>query len=113
MLAFDDLSESALRAVVADIIRPEKRPRVEDELHSTIDEIKALEAKKRTRRSTEYVPRGPTGRMAEEFFIARFCAGSTPFEGDLKDRRTMESGLFEISRQLSRTLVEIKVVAIS
>lgn len=112
MLAFDDLSESALRAVVADIIRPEKRPRVEDELHSTIDEIKALEAKKRTRRSTEYVPRGPTGRMAEEFFIARFCAGLTPFEGDLKDRRDDGVGFdFEIVKASNRTLVEIKGVA--
>ena len=112
MLAFDDLSESALRAVVLDIIKPEARPKIETELHFTIEEIRDLEKKKKTRENTEYIPRGPTGRMAEEFFISKFRAGSTPFDGTLRDRRDDGVGFdFEITKAASRSLVEIKGIA--
>ena len=83
MDAFDNLSESALRAVVLDIIKPEARPKIEFELHSALKEIKDTEDQKETRKNITYVPRGPTGRMAEEFFISRFQAGLTPFSGTL------------------------------
>lgn len=112
MLAFDDLSEKALRAVVLDIINPEVRPKIETELYFTIEEIRDLENKKKSRKSTEYIPRGPTGRMAEEFFISKFLEGSTPFDGTLQDRRDDGVGFdFEIIKAVSRNLVEIKGIA--
>ncbi len=112
MLTFDDLSESALRAVVLDIITPEARPKIETELHSTLLEIKNLEKKKMIGKSTEYVPRGPTGRMAEEFFITRFHAGLTPFDGILTDRRDYGAGFdFEVVNKSDSILIEIKGIA--
>ena len=112
MLAFDDLSESALRAVVIDIIKPEARPKIETELDSTLKEIRDLESKRRMRRNVEFTPRGPTGRMAEEFFISRFIAGLTPFQGNLTDRRDEGVGYdFEIINETGHTLVEVKGMA--
>jgi hypothetical protein len=109
MLTFDDLSEQALRAVVLDIIKPESRPKIEAELHPALKEIRDLEEKKKPKKKVDYIPRGPTGRMAEEFFISSFLAGSTPFEGTLKDRRDDGVGFdFEIIKAASQTLVEIK-----
>lgn len=50
--------------------------------------------------------------MAEEYFIASFRAGSTPFVGTLMDRRDDEVGFdFEITTTTGRALVEIKGVA--
>lgn len=110
MLAFDNLSESALRVVVLDIIRPEARPKIETELHSTIKEIR--DSEKKARKDIEYIPRGPTGRMAEEFFISKFHAGLTPFDGTLKDCRDNGVGFdFEIIKAAQRILVEIKGIA--
>lgn len=112
MLAFDDLSEQALRAVVLDIVAPETRTQIEAELHPTLSEIENLAKTKRTKRNVEYVPRGPTGRMAEEFFVSSFLAGSTPFEGTLEDQRDHGVGFdFAIIRTASRSLVEIKGLA--
>jgi len=111
MAAFDNLSESALRAVVSDIIKPEGRLKIETELGSALREIK-IEEKKKTKRNIEFVSRGPTGRMAEEYFISRFRAGLTPFEGILKDRRDDGVGFdFEITKQKKRAIVEIKGMA--
>ena len=112
MLAFDDLSESALRAVILDIIAPEMRPKIKAELQPTLGEVREWEEKKKKRENVEYTPRGPTGRMAEEFFVSKFTAGLTPFEGVLKDRRDEGVGFdFEIVTGVDRTLVEIKGIA--
>jgi hypothetical protein len=111
MTAFDDLSESALRAIVQDIIQPTARPRVETELQSTLQDIRD-ENKRKAKRESDYVPRGPTGRMAEQFFMARFQAGLTPFDGDLRDRRDDGVGFdFEIDDREKCTRVEVKGLA--
>lgn len=107
--AFNDLSESAVRAVALDIIKPEARPKVEAELHAVLKEIKVSDDRKRTNKKVEYVARGPTGRMAEEFFISRFNAGQTPFNGILRDCRDEGVGFdFEITAQGEPTVVEVK-----
>lgn len=112
MAAFDDLSEDALRAVVLDIIRPKERLKVETELRSVLKEIKVSDNRKRTKKKAEYVARGPTGRMAEEFFVFRFHAGLTPFSGALRDCRDNGVGFdFEIIARKKRTLVEVKGLA--
>ncbi|MEK7324047.1 MAG: DUF3883 domain-containing protein, partial [Chloroflexota bacterium] len=80
--------------------------------HSVLTEIKATEDKRVTRKKAEYVARGPTGRMAEEFFISRFNAGLTPFTGVLKDRRDDGVGFdFEVSTRRHQALIEIKGLA--
>jgi hypothetical protein len=112
MLAFDDLSESALRAVVIDIITPGARDKVQTELHSTLQEIKDFEKTTRSSKGREYVPRGPTGRMAEEFFLARFHAGLTPFHTVVGDRRDDGVGYdFEVMKDSDHILLEIKGIA--
>lgn len=112
MLAFDDLSESALRAVVLDIITPEARPKVETELHSVLKEIEAVERTKASYTNKDYVPRGFTGRMAEEFFVSRFYAGLTPFAGTLRDCRDDGGGYdFAIGDDVGYSLLEIKGIA--
>ncbi|MBN1318241.1 MAG: DUF3883 domain-containing protein [Anaerolineales bacterium] len=112
ILAFDDLSEDALRVVVQDIIMPEARQSIKDELVATLEEIKNIDKKKKQRKSIEYIPRGVTGRMAEDFFIYRFNAGLTPFVGLLKDCRDEGVGFdFEIIRDKSRACIEIKGLA--
>ncbi len=112
MATFDSLSEDALRAIVLDILGSEARSKVETQLHSVLKEIKASDDKKNVSKKVEYVARGITGRMAEEFFVARFNAGLTPFSGVLKDRRDEGVGFdFEVLRQGERALVEIKGLA--
>src|SRR5207245_5425751 len=72
-------------------------------------EIKGSDDKKRSKKPAEYVARGPTGRLAEEFFISRFQAGLTPFSGVLKDWRDDGVGFdFEVLTQGQRKLVEVK-----
>lgn len=112
MATFDNLSEKALRAIVLDIIKPEARPKIETELHSILNEIKGVDNRKRVRGEVKYVSRGPTGRMAEEFFVSQFDAGLTPFNGTLKDRRDDGVGFdFEVVMHEDRALVEIKGLA--
>lgn len=111
MTTFDNLSEKAFRAIVLDIITPEARPQIESELHSILKEIKRVDGRKPGAK-IKFVSRGPTGRMAEEFFVSQFHAGLTPFAGTLKDLRDEGVGFdFEIVRPKNRTLVEIKGLA--
>jgi hypothetical protein len=112
MLAFDDLSESFLRAVVSDIIAPDARPKIETQLHSVLEEIEAVDRARASRAKADYVPRGPTGRLAEEFFVSRFRAGQTPFAGILNDCRDDGVGFdFEIVNDAGLSLLEIKGIA--
>lgn len=67
--AFDDLSEEALCSVVLDIIKPESHEKIQGELSSALNEIQSIDDKK-TRILKEFVARGPTGRMAEQFFLS-------------------------------------------
>ncbi len=112
MTAFDDLSEDALRAVVVDIIRSADRQKVETQLRTVLKKIQESGKRKKINRKAVYTARGPTGRMAEEFFISRFHAERTPFSGVLKDCRDDGTGFdFEITAQGNRLLVEVKGLA--
>lgn len=109
---FDDLSEEALRALVLDIIRPEANRKVQIELQPVLREIRNSDKPHGKRQPLEYVPRGLTGRRAEEFFISRFYSGLTPFTGQLLDRRDDGVGFdFEITTGDSSISVEIKGLA--
>lgn len=105
---FDGLSENALLAVILDIIKPSHRVKIESELHSVLKEIKDAD-KKEPAKKREYVPRGPTGRMAEEFFVSQFHAGLTPFKGLLQDCRDNGVGYdFEVNDASAYSFIEIK-----
>ncbi len=106
--ALDDLSEDALGALVADILQPQIRPRIESELSAALTDF-ARADNDHELLARDYVARGPTGRMAEEFFIACFDAGLTQFQGQLQDRRDEGVGYdFEITRDNLQLYVEIK-----
>ena len=110
MATLDNLSEVALRAVVLDIIRSPAPSLVQEGLRLVLSEGNAPKNKAKT--EIQYVARGPTGRMAEEFFVSRFRAGETPFRGELRDRRDDGMGFdFEIVAPGSRQLVEVKGMA--
>lgn len=112
MATFDDLSESAMRAVVMDILTPTERPKVEVELHAALQEIKEAEVSRKAGRAVDYVARGPTGRMAEAYFVSRFHAGLTPFDGTLLDRRDEGVGFdFSAMKGSNHVLIEIKGIA--
>lgn len=106
---FDGLSEDALLAVILDIIQPNQRPKIETDLHSVLKEIKDADKEKAPTKKVEYSPRGPTGKMAEEFFVSQFQAGLTPFDGVLQDCRDNGVGYdFEIRNKQNLSFVEIK-----
>jgi hypothetical protein len=114
MEAFDGLSEDAITEIVRDIVDPEKATTVASTLQATLAEIEKADIAQAeaSQREIRYTPRGPTGRMAEEVFIAKFRAGLTPFTGELQDRRDEGVGFdFEVFSEQGSTLVEVKGLA--
>jgi hypothetical protein len=114
MEAFDGLSETAITAIVRDIVNPERSGSVASTLKATLAEIEKADTvqDEATQKAIRYTPRGPTGRMAEELFIAKFCAGLTPFTGKLQDRRDEGMGFdFEVISERGSSLIEVKGLA--
>lgn len=104
--ALADLDESTIYELVKDILS--KYYQLED------SEIKQLEnivsdGDVKSKRDIVYVPRGITGRSAEEFFISEFTTGKLPFEGKLKDCRDLGIGYdFSIESKTKTIYVEVK-----
>jgi hypothetical protein len=104
--ALANLDESTVYELVKDILSKSHQP--ED------PEIKQLEnivsdGDVKSRRNAVYVPRGITGRAAEEFFIDQFTTGNLPFKGKLKDCRDLGTGYdFSIESKTKITYVEVK-----
>ena len=77
----NELSFDALTGFVTDLIRDagyRQSPEVQD----------VLEALKREHHGNrQFLPRGATGRMAEELFLRWFQDGRSPFSGSILDRR--------------------------
>lgn len=114
MEAFDGLSEDAFTEIVRDVLNPEKARTIASTLQPTLTEIEQADTvqEEAIQREIRYTPRGPTGRMAEEVFIAKFRSGLTPFTGDLQDRRDDGVGFdFEIISEQGRSLIEVKGLA--
>ncbi len=100
---FNDLSFDALSGFVRDLLKsPTYRESVE------VKDI--LDVLKRERDdSGRFVPRGATGRMAEELFLEWFREGKTPFRGSIEDKRDAGCGYdFLIRDGNARQLVEVK-----
>ncbi|MBX2997751.1 MAG: DUF3883 domain-containing protein [Caldilineaceae bacterium] len=114
MEAFDALSENAITVIVRDIVDPGKATTIASTLQATLAEIERADTaqEEAIQREIRYTPRGPTGRMAEEVFIAKFRAGLTPFAGEFQDRRDEGVGFdFEVISEQGSSLIEVKGLA--
>jgi hypothetical protein len=101
----NELSCDALTGFVTDLIRDagyRQSPEVKD----------VLEVLKREHHGNrQFVPRGATGRMAEELFLQWFQEGKTPFAGTIVDRRDDGCGYdFLIRDGAVERYVEVKGV---
>jgi len=102
----DDLSFHTLTGFVTDLIS--------DPAYRQSPEIMdVLDALKRSRRKNRrFIPRGATGRMAEELFIEWFKEGKTPFRGIINDRREDGCGYdFLIRDKDDEHFIEVKGVS--
>jgi hypothetical protein len=79
----DEVSFGALTGLVKDLLHSAEY-RSSDEVTEIVGSLKASEGKSTT---GAFVPRGVTGRRAEELFIKLFGRGGIPIEGELIDRR--------------------------
>jgi hypothetical protein len=106
MHMLDDLSFDALAEFVTDLIKdPAYR-----ESPEVLDILEALRRERRANR--RFIPRGATGRMAEELFIEWFEDRKTPFRGIIIDRREDGCGYdFLINDRNVERFVEVKGVA--
>ncbi len=102
----NDLSFHALTGFVRDLIRdPAYRQSPE-----VMDVLNAL--KRERREEVRFIPRGATGRMAEELFVEWFHEERTPFRGTIEDRREDGCGYdFLIRDGETARFVEVKGVA--
>lgn len=101
----NELSFDALTDFVTDLIR--------DPIYRQSPEVKdVLDAlKKEHHGNRQFVPRGTTGRMAEDLFLQWFQEGRTPFNGAIEDRREDGCGYdFLIRDGKIERLVEVKGV---
>lgn len=102
----DGLSFDALTGFVTDLIsNPVYRQSPE-----VLDVLSAL--KRDWRENRRFIPRGITGRIAEELFMEWFEEGKTPFRGVIKDRREDGCGYdFLIRDRDTERFIEVKGVA--
>jgi len=102
----NDLSFDALTGFVRDLIR-DPAYRQSPEIMDVLDALK-----KEHRGSRRFIPRGATGRMAEELFMEWFEEGKTPFRGMIEGRREDGCGYDFLIRDCdTERFVEVKGVA--
>lgn len=107
-LALENLDEPEIRNIVEDILS--------GEIDNEIDNLKHLlviaDDDKGEGESKSFVPRGPTGKKAEEFFLEYHRLHSLPIAGELIDTRDLGCGYdFEIIMNQARHFVEVKGLA--
>lgn len=111
--AFGNLSEISLREIIKEIISNKDFIKSNEDFDSVLkiideDKIKRISGK----RKFLFVPRGPTGKKAEEFFIKHYKRYHKPVHGELKDMREYGCGYdFKIQRENSFYVVEVKGLA--
>lgn len=101
---FSSMSEPTLRGIVLDIIN--KRGDVSKMLPDVLKKVSERQSKK----IRKFVLRGPTGKRAEELFVAEFNSGKTDFEGQLLDCRDLGKGYdFQIDKKIGgHNYIEVK-----
>jgi len=103
--ALENLDEFQVRSIANDILSGKIKEDPDEEeqlLNIASDETKG--------KSTQgFILRAPTGRAAEEFFIAHFSENNKPFEGKLIDCRDLGVGYdFRIEATNKKYFVEVK-----
>jgi len=102
----NELSFDALAGFVTDLIR-DAGYRQSPEVRDVLDALK-----RESHGNHQFVPRGATGRMAENLFLQWFQEGRTPFSGTIEDRRDDGCGYdFLIRNGTIERYVEVKGVA--
>jgi hypothetical protein len=103
--AFQDMNESELRDIVLNILSDPKYPDSEEG-----EQIKlVLTQKKRSLQNRNFILRGPTGKLAEEFYIKHFSENHFPAKGSLIDCRDLGVGYdFRIEAEDAIYFVEVK-----
>jgi len=105
--ALEELDEISIRAIVLDILKGKTFNNVyeKEQLISLVSEKESnLEAGK-------FILRGPTGRIAEDFFIKSFNNNETPFLGKLIDCRDYGCGYDFRIEGLETIYIEVKGLA--
>jgi hypothetical protein len=106
--ALEDLDEQAIRAIVEDILADTFQNNEEEKeqlLNIIVDDDKR-------KTDSKFIVRGPTGRLAEEYFINYFKVAKMPGDGDLIDCRDLGVGYdFRIENADKKTFVEVKGLA--
>lgn len=106
MRLLDDLSFDALTGLVIDVIK-DPAYRQSSEIMEVLGTLK-----KERHEKGRFIPRGKTGRMAEELFKEWFDKGETPFHGTIEDRREDGCGYdFLIRDENVEQFVEVKGLA--
>ena len=101
--AMKGLNEEDIRGIVLDILNP--KPDIEE-----INKLVAVISVKGSRRN--FVPRGPTGKKAEQYFIDHHADNGLPYPGILRDTRENGCGFdFEIITQEKTVYIEVKGLA--
>ena len=104
--AFQDLPEEELRDVVLEILTNPKFAK-SDDFSDIVNQISKREKKQQGKRV--FIVRGPTGRKAEEAFIAYHRGTKSPLHGRLTDMRDYGCGYdFEITDGVEKIQVEVK-----
>lgn len=107
-LALENLDEPEIRNIVENILS--------GDIDNEIDNLKHLLAiaddDTQEGESKSFVPRGPTGKKAEEFFVEYYRLHNLPVAGELIDTRDLGCGYdFEIKSDAIRHFVEVKGLA--
>jgi hypothetical protein len=105
--AFQELSQEELRDVVLEILNNNKEFLSSEDFSDVVRRIKKQNNK--SERSSVFIVRGPTGRKAEENFIAYHKAKGLPEPGNLKDTRDHGCGYdFKIVSNNGNIHIEVK-----
>lgn len=103
--ALEDLDEQTIRALVEDILTDSFQNKEEEKeqlLNIIVNDDKRKE-------ESNFTVRGPTGRLAEEYFINYFKKAKIPVNGDLIDCRDLGVGYdFRIENENNNIYVEVK-----
>jgi hypothetical protein len=103
--ALENLEESQIREIVKDIISG-RIQNEEDDLEQLLNIVTTDDDKKKT---SIFILRSPTGRLAEEFYLKHFAENKKPFDGELIDCRDLGVGYdFKIETQNGFVYIEVK-----
>lgn len=105
--ALAELDEIAVRAIVLDILNGD----INRNTYETEQLVSIVSEKEPTSETGKFILRGPTGKLAEEFFIQQFNMNNTKFSGNLKDCRDYGCGYdFKIEGEVT-SYIEVKGLA--